>query len=74
MSESRSQLNALLDVAIEERTDDQKAEVVSLSEILQNLDARVEGGDSRGTRVNPKRSIRRNPRNANGASFEARRS
>ena len=38
MSESRSQLNALLDVAIEERTDPQKAEVVSLSEHLQNLE------------------------------------
>ena len=32
MSEARSKLNALLDVAIEERTDDQKSEIVSLSE------------------------------------------
>ena len=36
--EARSKLNALLDVAIEERTDDQKSEIVSLSETLQTLD------------------------------------
>ena len=38
MSEARSKLNALLDVAIEERTDDQKSEIVSLSESLQTLE------------------------------------
>ena len=38
MSEARSKLNALLDVAIEERSDDQKAEIVSLSESLQSLE------------------------------------
>ena len=36
---ARPKLKALLDVAIEERTDDQKSEIVSLSETLQNLDA-----------------------------------
>ena len=38
MSAARSKLNPLLDIAIEERTDDQKAEMVSLSETLQNLE------------------------------------
>ena len=38
MSESRSKLNALLDIEISERTDDQRAEVVSLSESLQALE------------------------------------
>ena len=38
MSESRSKLNALLDVALEERTDDQKGEIGSLSESLQTLE------------------------------------
>ena len=36
--DARPKLNALLDVAIEERTDDQKSEIVSLSETLQTLD------------------------------------
>ena len=38
MSESRSALNAILDIAIEERTDVQKNEVASLSETLQQLE------------------------------------
>ena len=38
MSESRSKLNALLDVEISERSDDQKSDIVSLSETLQNLE------------------------------------
>ena len=36
--DARPKLNALLDVAIEERSDDQKSEIVSLSETLQTLD------------------------------------
>ena len=38
MSEARSKLNALLDVEISERSDDQKAEIGSLSESLQTLE------------------------------------
>ena len=38
MSEARSKLNALLDVALEERSDDQKSEIGSLSETLQTLE------------------------------------
>ena len=36
--DARPKLNALLDVAIEERSDDQKSAIVSLSETLQTLD------------------------------------